>query len=234
MDERTPFERAPSSGLPNPAFAHVHLARVVDDKDRDGLDRVQIRLYAFDGVDGQDAAVWARVATSFAGNGYGALLIPKVDEEVLVVFIQGDPRFPVIVGALWNGRNSPPEDLGNNGVDRYVWVTPKGSRLELIEEASGQPKVHLTTPGGVELTLDDAGSKATLQNTDSKVEISPGNITIESSGTVAIKGSTMTVDAGSVTVNAGFSRFNGTISCDTIIATTVVGTTYTPGAGNVW
>ncbi|HMV65923.1 MAG TPA: phage baseplate assembly protein V [Myxococcota bacterium] len=234
MDHRAPFERAPWPGAPHPAFGHVHLAKVVDDKDPDGLDRVQVRLYAFDGVDGQDAAVWARVAVSFAGNGYGALLIPKVDEEVLVTFLQGDPRFPIVVGALWNGANRPPEDLSSNGVDRWLWLTPAGSRVELREEQGGQPRITIETPGGVRLQLDDSGSKALLENSDSKVEITPGNILIQSSGTVKVQASTVQVDAGSVTVNAAMSRFNGVVQADTLIATTVVGTTYTPGAGNVW
>jgi uncharacterized protein involved in type VI secretion and phage assembly len=234
MDDRVPFERPPWPGMPHPVFAHVHLGNVVDDKDPDGFNRVQVRLYAFDGVDGQDAPVWARVAVSFAGNGYGALLIPKVGEEVLVTFLQGDPRFPIVVGALWNGKNRPPHDLGNNGVDRWLWQTPGGSRIELLEEQGGSPKITIETPGGVRLQLDDSGSKALLENTDSKVEITPGNVTIESSGTVSVKASQLTVDAGSVTVNSAMSRFNGVIQTDSIIATSVVGTTYTPGAGNVW
>jgi hypothetical protein len=42
------------------------------------------------------------------------------------------------------------------------------------------------------------------------------------------------VTAPQVSVSAAMSTFSGIVQCDTIIATTVVGTTYTPGAGNVW
>jgi len=42
------------------------------------------------------------------------------------------------------------------------------------------------------------------------------------------------VSAGMVQVDAGMSQFSGVVKCDTLIATSVVSTSYTPGAGNVW
>jgi hypothetical protein len=42
------------------------------------------------------------------------------------------------------------------------------------------------------------------------------------------------VSAGQVTVNAAMSTFSGMVKCDVMQATTVIATTYTPGAGNVW
>ena len=47
---------------------------------------------------------WARVLQFFAGPGHGAFFIPKVDSEVLVAFIHGDMRMPVVLGGLFNGQ----------------------------------------------------------------------------------------------------------------------------------
>ena len=50
----------------------------------------------------------------------------------------------------------------------------------------------------------------------------------------SVQASTVEVNSGQVTVNAGMSSFSGVVKCDTLIATTVVASTYTPGAGNIW
>ena len=52
----------------------VYLAKVTSVKDDKKQGRIQLKLLAFDGVTEQDAPIWARVAVSFAGNNYGALL----------------------------------------------------------------------------------------------------------------------------------------------------------------
>jgi uncharacterized protein involved in type VI secretion and phage assembly len=63
------------------------VATVINVQDPDQRNRVQLRIYNTDGVMGQDAPVWARVAVPFAGNNRGAFFIPNVGDEVLVVFL---------------------------------------------------------------------------------------------------------------------------------------------------
>ncbi len=87
---------------PAPWMQAAMLARVVSLNDPQGLNRVQIRLLAYDDVDQQDAAVWARVVCPFAGNDRGAFFLPDVDDEVMVIFVQGDSRHPLVIGGLWN------------------------------------------------------------------------------------------------------------------------------------
>jgi uncharacterized protein involved in type VI secretion and phage assembly len=228
-----PFERAPGEGTPTATFGHVHLGLVVDDVDPDGKLRVKVRLLSCHGPDGQDGEVWARVAQTFAGDGYGAVHVPRVDEEVLVAFVAGDPSWPIIVGALYNGKNAPPERLAD-GPDRWTFVTPRGSRFELSETSSGQPTILLETPGGVRAELTDDGNKATIETGGTTVEIRPDGVSVDTSGTVSVQGTTVNVSASSVSVDTPYATFSGTVQVQTIIATSVVGTTYTPGAGNVW
>ncbi|MDQ5835935.1 MAG: type IV secretion protein Rhs, partial [Acidobacteriota bacterium] len=59
-------------------------------------------------------------------------------------------------------------------------------------------------------------------------------ITVIASAQVKVQASTMQVDAGMVTVNAGMSKFSGVVQCDTLISNSVVSASYTPGAGNIW
>lgn len=220
-----------------PALGRAHLGRVESVDDPDGLARVQVTLLACDRVDGQDGPVWARVAVPFAGGDRGAFLLPDVGDEVLVVFVDGDRRYPVVVGSLWNGRDRAPEQLGGAGdrVDRWSFTGKAGTRIAITEEQAGNPTIILETPGGVKATLtDEAGGKVEIEAAGSTVTIDTSGVSIETGGQVKVSASTMQVDSGSVTVNAGMSRFSGVVQCDTLIATTVVGTTYTPGAGNVW
>jgi phage baseplate assembly protein V len=51
-----------------------------------------------------------RMCNSYAGNNYGFYFVPQVGDEVLVAFIQGDMRLPIILGGLYNGKDKPPAD----------------------------------------------------------------------------------------------------------------------------
>lgn len=215
----------------------THLAEVVDVRDPLSQGRVQVRLLAFDGVAGQDAPVWARVAVPFAGKNYGSFLIPDVGDEVLVTFVDGDPRFPVVVGSLWNGAAAPPEVLGGSGsrVDRWTLVGKEGTRIAIVEERPGQAAISLTTPGGVKaLFTDEGGGKIRMEAAGTTVTIDPKGVSIQTGGKVEVQASQVDVTAGQVNVNAAMSSFAGIVKCDVLQTTTVIASTYTPGAGNVW
>lgn len=231
MDANPPFERLRAAGTPHPQFACTHLAVVEDVSDPDGLNRVQIRVLSCDGPELQDGPLWARVATSFAGPDRGAVFIPDVGDEVLISFVNGDPRFPIVVGSLWNGNAQPPETI-DNSVDRWMIVSKAGARIAIVEDSSST--ITLETPQGVKVELTDSGSSITVVSNDSEIVVKPGTIDVTTGGSVSVSAATVDVSAGSVNVDSAIATFSGTIQCQTIIATTVVGTTYTPGAGNVW
>ena len=132
------------------------LAEVVSVDDPDSLSRVQIKLLSFDQVGNQDAEIWARVATPFAGDNRGAFLIPDVGDEVLVTFINGDTRFPIVIGSLWNGNTEIPDQIGSS-VDRWSFKGKAGTRIAIEEESPSSAKVLFTTPGGVSGELTDSG-----------------------------------------------------------------------------
>jgi uncharacterized protein involved in type VI secretion and phage assembly len=216
------------------------LATVVNVKDPAARNRVQVRIYNTDGVDDQDAPVWARVAVPFAGGNRGGFFIPEVGDEVVVVFLAGDPRFPIVVGSLWNGHDSAPETLGGSGdsVDRWTITGKAGTRIAIVEESSGNPTIKFSTPGGLTGTMTDSGG-GSIEFTNSEqtsVKIDTSGVTINApAGKVQITAaSEVDVTAPSVSVSAAMSTFSGIVQCQVLQATTVVATTYTPGAGNVW
>ncbi len=216
-------------------FHGAYLGRVTSVQDPDSLSRVQVRVLNCDGLADQDAEIWARVAVPFAGNNMGAFFIPNVDDEVLITFLNGDSRFPIVIGSLWNGSDSPPEQIGGDSIDRWSFVGKNGSRIAIVEESQGQAKIEISTPGEVSLTLKETGGGAVeIEAAQSKITIDSSGITLNTPSTVTVQASQVQVTSGQVTVNAGLSTFSGVVKCDVLQATTVIATTYTPGVGNIW
>jgi uncharacterized protein involved in type VI secretion and phage assembly len=216
------------------AYHDSYLAQVTSVEDPESQARVQVVLSNFDGITGQDAPVWARVAVPFAGNNRGAFLIPDVGDEVLVTFVNGDSRMPVVVGSMWHGNHAPPESISNR-VDRWTLVGTAGTRIAIVEQSEGQATILLTTPGEVGCTLtQSSGGKITLESAGSTVTIDTAGVKIDTPATVEVQASQVKVTAGIVKVDAGMADFSGVVKCSTLIANAVVSSSYTPGAGNVW
>jgi len=220
----------PFAGL----FTGGYLAEVINLDDPESLSRVQLRVLNFDGVDSHDGPIWARVACAFAGNNRGSFLLPDVGDEVLVVFVNGDPRFPVVVGGLWNGSSTSPETISGGRNRKKVIRSKNGVKLTL-DDQDGQEQFIAETPGGQKITLKDGPGAVWIEDSNgNSVKLETAGITVTASAKVTVNASTVEISAGMVTVNAGMSRFNGVVQADTVITNTVVSSVYTPGAGNIW
>jgi hypothetical protein len=66
------------------------------------------------------------------------------------------------------------------------------------------------------------------------ITMESSKLTVRSGGTVKVEASQVEVSAGMVKVDAAVSQFSGIVKCDVLQTNTVISTTYTPGAGNVW
>mgnify|MGYP002130255325 CR=1 FL=1 len=117
-----------------PRLYGVYPALVTDVQDPDNQGRVQIKLPLVEEADGATALAWARLATLMAGGDRGSWFIPEVDDEVLVAFTAGDPRRPVVIGALWNGVDAPPETMDSANNVRSV-TSRSGHKLSFDDTA---------------------------------------------------------------------------------------------------
>ncbi|RKP44529.1 type VI secretion system Vgr family protein [Trinickia fusca] len=59
----------------------------------------------------QNSSCWVRVSSPWAGGGFGGVQIPRVGDEVIVDFMNGDPDYPIVTGRVYNGESMPPWDL---------------------------------------------------------------------------------------------------------------------------
>ena len=226
IDDRLP------SGLGGRYYG-VYPALVVDNQDPDGQGRVKVKLPWSAEDDDGTFEVWARLATMMAGGDRGTWFIPDPEDEVLVSFGGGDPRQPFVVGALWNGTDAPPASIDTQNTKKRI--KSRNGVTVTLDDSAGQEAFIVETPGGQRITLQDGPGSVTVEDSNgNSVVLETQGITVQASAKVTVTASVVEVSASMVTVNAGMSRFSGVVQCDTLIATTVVGTTYTPGAGNIW
>jgi uncharacterized protein involved in type VI secretion and phage assembly len=160
--------------------------------------------------------------------------MPDVDDEVLVVFQQGDPRYPLVLGGLWSGANTAPASIGAGG-NIVKRIRSKNGIQITLEDQQGQETLTLETPGGQTVTLRDGPGAVTLEDANgNSIRLETAGISVQASSTVTVQAAKVDVTAGMVTVDAAMAKFSGVVKCEVLQATTVVATTYTPGAGNIW
>jgi type VI secretion system secreted protein VgrG len=64
----------------------------------------------------ENSSCWMRVSQVHAGKGFGAIDTPRIGEEVIISFLEGDPDRPLIVGRVYNAKNMPPNGLPAGGM----------------------------------------------------------------------------------------------------------------------
>jgi uncharacterized protein involved in type VI secretion and phage assembly len=209
-----------------PRYFGVYPAIVTDIVDPDSLGRVEVSL-PWLGADGADVRAWATLLSPYADDDQGFQVLPEVDTQVVVAFEAGSLRRPYIVGCAWNGRESMPVSPAAPNNKRVI-KTRSGSLLE-FDDSDGAVKVTLSTSSGHKLVLNDAPQEVTLthQNGCTIVMNTAGQVKITANSTVE-------VTAAAVNVHAPMAKFDGVVKCTTLIATSVVSQSYTPGAGNIW
>lgn len=229
-------EGSEARGGPPGKLYGSYLAEVVSVNDDKRHGRVQVRLLGFDGVGAQNAPIWARVAVPFAGAGRGAFFIPNKGDEVVVQFIHGDPRLPVVIGSVWSGRAQQPEELGGGGeeIDRWTFVGKRGTRVAIVEEASG-PKISLTTPNATESIeiVQQNGGSIEIKTSTSTIRLEAGGVTV-TAPKVKVDAVQVELSAAMVNVDTPLAKFTGIVQASCFQSPIVAGSLYTPGAGGIW
>lgn len=106
----------PARTTPRPQIGGAQTAVVVgptgEEIHCDGYGRVKLQFH-WDrrGRRNDQSSCWVRVSQPWSGVGYGGMFLPRVGQEVVVVFQDGDPDRPLIVGRVANGENPPPYEL---------------------------------------------------------------------------------------------------------------------------
>jgi len=167
--ETFPVSALPAAGL-LPSVHGLQMGVVTAlENDPDGEDRIKVRIPM---ISASDEGIWARLSTLDAGKERGTYYRPEIGDEVVVGFLDNDPRYPVVLGMCHSSAKPSPEPAkDDNHLKGYVSrekmkmtfddekkivriETPAGNRIALTEEDSG---IVIEDQNGNRITMDADG-----------------------------------------------------------------------------
>ena len=164
---------------------------VTNNNDPDKMGRVKVTLPSVNEVE----TFWAPVLLPAAGNERGISMLPRVDEQVIVAFENGDPSYPVVLGSMFNGRDKPGSEMavadGSFALKSDENVLVRANKDINLRSDTG--KWDIKIDGGeikekvAKGYTGDFGATWNLKAT--------GGITVESSQSVTVKAPSITVEA---------------------------------------
>jgi phage protein D len=211
---------AGGNGSAGPPIYGVAAALVTDVKDPDDLGRVKLK---FPWLSDSYTTDWARLVQLGAGKARGSVMLPEVNDEVLVAFEQGDIRRPYVIGGLFNGVDKP--TLGNGLVDgstgavkRRGFISKKGHKLVFLDDGAKSGVLLATADNGFRISLNETGTTIKV-NSKGAVEIeaatkvsiqAKSNVEVRAQGQMKLQaGAGLTIDGGpSVEVKGGVIKLN--------------------------
>lgn len=184
-----------TSGKPHSGQVSVAVVGLVDDNvDPDELGRIRVR---FPTLHQEPVSFWIRIASPMAGEERGFYALPEIDDEVLVIFLQGSQDVGVVVGQFWNGVDLPPREASNampgsgatdtgaswstdtfadgstdiQSNDRRFWKSRSGHLL-VFDDTSGSETVQIWDGSHtLAFVFDTASSRIVLSNTSGDIHI---------------------------------------------------------------
>jgi type VI secretion system secreted protein VgrG len=172
------FGFRPARVTSKPCITGPQTATVTDGPDEFG--RAKVRFHWFS----DDTSCWARVAQSWAYNQMGTQFLPRMDSEVVVEFLGGDPDRPLITGMLYNGNNKLPFDVPANktqsGVRGANWgeagVADTSNELR-FEDRAGSEEIYMHAQKDFRRVVVNDDS-LTVEKGNRTVEVKQGNLEV--------------------------------------------------------
>jgi Rhs element Vgr protein len=151
------------------------------ESDPDGEDRILVKMPA---INPDDDGTWARISTLDAGENRGSFFRPEIGDEVILGFLNDDPRDAVVLGMLNSSAKPAPLTASDSNPEKG-FVTR--SELKLIFDDE-KKIIHFETPNGNKATLsDDEGSIILEDENGNKITMNSDGISLESAKDIVIK-----------------------------------------------
>ncbi len=204
----------PEPRTPRPVIAGTQTAVVVGKQGEeiwtDSYGRVKVQFH-WDrvGVKDENSSCWVRVAQGWAGKGWGSVVLPRVGQEVVVTFLDGDPDRPLVTGCVYNGAQTPPYALpgAQTRSTFHSSSSPGGAAYNEIRFEDKKDVEEVFLHAGRDLTVEVVHNRAaTVQTGDDTLAVKKGARTV----TLAEGNDTLTVAKGtrSVTVQGDETHTN--------------------------
>lgn len=165
-----------------PGVHGLQIGKVVQlENDPDGEDRILVRLPI---VDNNAQGIWARVASLDAGNNRGAFFRPEIDDEVVVGFLNDDPRDVIVLGMLHSSAKPAPINAQDVNHEKG-FVTRSNMRIHFNDDTK---VITISTPEGNRIVLSEQDTSIVLTDqNNNKIELKPAGITLDSPADITIK-----------------------------------------------
>jgi type VI secretion system secreted protein VgrG len=201
------------------------------DTDEYGRVRVQFHWDRY-GKGDENSSCWVRVSQPWAGREWGGIAIPRIGQEVIVEFLEGDPDWPIITGRLYNEAHKPPYELPTNATQTGIKSrsSPDGSAENFnelrFEDKKGAEEVFLHAERDLITVVKEGNREATVKKGNDHLTVTKGDVTNEAPvGTYTIKakevvieaaakitlkvgGSTIVVDPAQIAIKGGVVKIN--------------------------
>lgn len=190
-----------------PAIQGLHIGIVTQlQDDPAGEDRIKVRMPV---ISTEEEGIWARIATLDAGENRGTFFRPEIGDEVIVGFLDNDPRHPVVLGMCnSSAKPAPLQAKDDNPEKGYV----SRSEIKLLFDDE-KKTLLLQTPGGNKILLTDEDQGIQLEDQNgNKIVLDSNGIKIESAKELTLKAAqALKVEGLSVDVKAqtGFKADGG-------------------------
>jgi len=180
IDSKQPFR--PPRTTPKPMIQGPQTAVVVgrsgDEIHTDKYGRVKIQFH-WDryGKRDENSSCWVRVSHPWAGKNWGSVALPRIGQEVIVEFLEGDPDRPIITGRVYNNDNMPPYDLPANATQSGIKSrSSKGGNANnfneiRFEDKKGEELVYIHAEKNETIVVENDQSIDVGNNRDKKVGV---------------------------------------------------------------
>jgi Rhs element Vgr protein len=179
-----PGVSAPKAGALLPGVSGLQVGIVVSNEDPDGEHRVRVRLPVL-GDEGE--GIWARVASLDAGPERGFFFRPELGDEVVVGFLEDDPRGAVLLGMLHSSARPAPL-AGSDDNHEKVFQSRSKMRIYLDDD---KKILQLETPAGNTIVLSEQEQSLKLEDQNgNRLEMTASGIVLESIKALELKAGT--------------------------------------------
>ncbi len=186
--KNTDVNDTPAAGL-LPAINGLHIGKVVQigEDDKEGYHRVMVKIPYIEDDGATDAkGYWARMCNVFAGEERGMIFRPEIDDEVILGFVNDDPRDPIVLGALNSNKFPAPIEANDDNFEKGIYTLGKMKLVFNDDEKS----ITLSTESGNSVLLsEDEGGIVIVDENDNSIKLSSDGINIESAKDIILKAS---------------------------------------------
>lgn len=212
----------------------------------DKFARVKVQFHwDREGKKDENSSAWIRVATSWAGTNFGVVSIPRIGQEVIIQFLDGNPDRPIITGSVYNGDHMPPWDLPENATqsgmlsrsstganaenanairfedkkgEEEVWIhAEKNQRIEVENDESHSVGVNRTKDVGKDETVSIGQNRNETVGATETIKIGTDRTeTVGKNETITIGANRTETVTGNETININKNRTETVIANETI------------------